>query len=46
MDTEIKKDILGGEDKSLENTVKAVEAKEFAKRAKIKLGGDRARLPG
>ena len=39
VDTEIKEDILGGEDKSLENTVKAVEAKESAKRAKIKLGG-------
>ena len=39
LDSEIKEDILGGDDKSLEDTVKAIEAKESAKRAKGKLGG-------
>ena len=39
LDSEIKDDILGGEEKSLEETVKAIEAKESAKRAKSKLGG-------
>ena len=37
VDTKIKED-LGGEEKTLENTVKAVEAMESAKCAKVKLG--------
>ena len=39
LDSKIKQDILGGDDMSLEDTVKAIEAKESAKRAKSKLGG-------
>ena len=39
LDSEIKEDILGGDEKSLEETVKAIEAKESAKRAKSRLGG-------
>ena len=39
LDSEIKEDILGGDEKLLEETVKAIEAKESAKRAKSKLGG-------
>ena len=31
LDSKIKEDILGGDDKSLEDTVKAIEAKESAK---------------
>ena len=38
VDSEIKEYILVAEDKSLEDTVKAIEAKESAKRAKVKLG--------
>ena len=38
VDDEIKEDILGWEDKTLEDTVKTVEAKESAKCAKAKLG--------
>jgi hypothetical protein len=36
---EIKEDIIGTDEKTLEETVKAVEAKESAKRAKVSLGG-------
>ena len=39
LDSEIKEDILGGDEKSLEETVKAIEAKESAKSAKSKLEG-------
>ena len=39
IDSEIKEDLLGGDEKLLEETVKAIEAKESAKRAKKKLGG-------
>ena len=39
VDEEIKEDLLGGEEKTLEETVKTVEAKESAKRAKVTLGG-------
>ena len=39
VDEEIKEDVLGGEEKTLEETVKTVEAKESAKRAKVTLGG-------
>ena len=39
VDNKIKEDILGAKDKSLEDTVKEVEAKESIKRAKVKLGG-------
>ena len=39
LDSEIKKDILGDDDKSLEHTVRAIEAKDSAKRAKGNLGG-------
>ena len=39
LDSKIKEDILGGDDKSLEDTVKAIEAKESAKQAMGKLGG-------
>ena len=46
LDSEIKEDILGGDDKSLEETVKAIEAKESAKQAKVKLGGATWRSPG
>lgn len=35
MDTEIKEVIPGGEEKTLKTTVKAVEAKEYAKRDKV-----------
>ena len=38
VNSEIKEDILGADDKSLEDTVKAIEAEESAKRAKGKLG--------
>ena len=37
MDDEIKEDILGGEDKTLADTVKTVEAKELAKCTKAML---------
>ena len=39
LDSEIKKDILGGDVKLLEETVKAIEAKESAKQAKSNLEG-------
>ena len=39
LDSKIKEDILEGDEKSLEETVKAIEAKESAKRAKGKLRG-------
>ena len=39
VDREIKEDFQGAEDKSLVDTVKAIEAKESAKRAKGKLVG-------
>ena len=39
LDSDIKEDILGAEDKSLKDTIKATEAKESAKRANGKLGG-------
>ena len=39
LDSKIKEDILGADEKSLEETVKAIEANESAKRAKSKLGG-------
>ena len=38
VDEEIKEDMLGLENKSLDDTVKAVEAKESAKRARTRLG--------
>ena len=39
VDTKIKVDILEGKEKTLEKNVKAVEANESAKSAKVKLGG-------
>ena len=46
VDAEIKEDILGTENKSLEDTVKAIEAQESAKPAKVKLGVATWRSPG
>ena len=39
VDNKIKEDILEAEDKSLEDTVKALETNECIKHAKVKLGG-------
>ena len=39
VDEVIKEDVLCGEEKTFEETVKTVEAKESAKRAKVTLGG-------
>ena len=46
LDREIKENILGGDDKLLEETVKAIEAKESANRAKSKFGGATWRSQG
>ena len=46
MDIEIKEDILGAEEKSLEDTVKAIEAKASEKIVKVKLGFATRRSPG
>ena len=46
VDIKLKEDTMGAEDKSLENTVKAIEAKQSAKCAKIKLGVTTWRSPG
>ena len=46
LDSEIKEDILVADNKLLEETVKAIEAKESAKKVKGKLGGRNVEDPG
>ena len=41
VDEKIKEDVLGTEEKTLEETVKTVEAKKSAKRTKMTLSGGR-----